>query len=137
MLYHNEYIEKSLIEMGFEDFTEIQTQAIPLMEQGKDVIGHSQTGTGKTAAFALPILNGIDYNSQKIQAMVLCPTRELAVQVKREIDKIGKYVPNLRTVSVYGGEPISKQIGFLKRKPQIIIGTPVEQLIILIVNLLD
>ncbi len=124
MLYENKHLEKSLTEMGFEEFTEIQEKSIPLIKQGIDIIGHSQTGTGKTAAFTLPILEGIDYKSDKIQAIILCPTRELVVQVKREIDKIGKYVPGLKTVSVYGGEPITKQIGFLKRKPQIIIGTP-------------
>lgn len=124
MIYENKHIEKSLTEMGFEDFTEIQSKTIPLLKEGIDVIGHSQTGTGKTAAFTLPILEGIDYKDDKIQAIILCPTRELVVQVKREIDKIGKYIPGLKTVSVYGGEPIGKQIGHLKRKPQIIIGTP-------------
>ncbi len=124
MLYHNEYINKSLQEMGFVEFTEIQSKSIPLIEQGKDVIGHSQTGTGKTASFTLPILNNIDYNSTDIQAIILCPTRELVVQVKQEVDKIGKYVKGLKAVSIFGGEPISKQIGLLKRKPQIIVGTP-------------
>lgn len=124
MLYKNERIERSLLEMGFEDFTEIQKRTIPLIEEGKDVIGHSQTGTGKTAAFTLPILNDLDFESKDIQAIVLCPTRELAVQVKSEIDKIGKYLPQLKTTSVYGGEPISKQIYQLKRKPQVIVGTP-------------
>ena len=124
MLYDNKHIEKSLNEMGFEDFTEIQKETIPLLINGSDVIGHSQTGTGKTAAFAIPILEKIDYKSDKIQAIILCPTRELVVQVKREIDKIGKYIPGLKTISVYGGEPISKQIGHLKRRPQIVVGTP-------------
>jgi ATP-dependent RNA helicase DeaD len=124
MLYENKHIEKSLNEMGFEDFTEIQKETIPLLIKGSDVIGHSQTGTGKTAAFAIPILEKIDYTSDKIQAIILCPTRELVVQVKREIDKIGKYIPGLKTISVYGGEPISKQIGHLKRRPQIVVGTP-------------
>lgn len=124
MLYDNKEIEKSLIEMGFKDFTEIQERTIPLLNTGKDVIGHSQTGTGKTAAFTLPILSNIDYTSNHIQALVLCPTRELVVQVKGEIDKIGKYVSNARTVSIYGGEPIGKQIKQLKRKPQIIVSTP-------------
>ena len=124
MLYNNEQINKALIEMGFEEFTKIQSETIPLIEEGKDVIGHSQTGTGKTAAFTLPILNNIDFESKDIQAIILCPTRELAVQVKSEIDKIGKYIPSLKTIAVYGGEPISKQIHKLKRKPQIVIGTP-------------
>jgi len=124
MLYENERIERSLIQMGFEEFTEIQKRTIPLIKEGKDVIGHSQTGTGKTAAFTLPILDDIDFNNKDVQAIVLCPTRELAVQVKSEIDKIGKYLPELKTIAVYGGEPISKQIYKLKRKPQIVIGTP-------------
>jgi len=124
MLYENKKIEKALTEMGFEEFTEIQKKTIPLLNEGKDVIGHSQTGTGKTAAFALPILEKLDYENNSVQAIILCPTRELAVQVKREIDRIGKYLHKLKTVSVYGGEPISKQISALKRKPQIIIGTP-------------
>lgn len=124
MIYHNKEIEKALTEMGFEDFTKIQAESIPLIIGGADVIGHSQTGTGKTAAFTLPILEGIDYDCNDIQAIILCPTRELAVQVKAEINRIGKYVKKLKTVSVYGGEPISKQIQLLKKKPQIIIGTP-------------
>lgn len=124
MLYKNEKINKALTEMGFEEFTKIQAESIPLIEQGKDVIGHSQTGTGKTAAFTLPILNNIDFESKDIQAIILCPTRELAVQVKTEIDKIGKYIPTLKTIAIYGGEPIQKQIQKLKRKPQIVIGTP-------------
>ncbi len=124
MKYENKEIEKALTEMGFEEFTEIQAKCIPLIKEGKDVIGHSQTGTGKTAAFTLPILEQLDFESRKIQAIVLCPTRELAVQVKREIDKIGKYIRPLKTVCVYGGEPIQRQIISLKRKPQIIIGTP-------------
>ncbi len=124
MLYHDEKINKSLTEMGFVEFTDIQKRTIPLLDEGKDVIGHSQTGTGKTAAFTLPILNALDYSDQSVQAIIICPTRELVVQVKREIDTIGKYIPSLKTVSVYGGEPIGKQIGFLKKKPQIIVGTP-------------
>ncbi len=124
MIYENKQIEKSLTEMGFEEFTEIQTQTIPLINNGLDVIGHSQTGTGKTAAFALPILDHLDFEDPSVQALILCPTRELAVQVQREIDKIGKYIKKLRTVSIYGGEAISKQIAVLKRKPQIVIATP-------------
>jgi ATP-dependent RNA helicase DeaD len=124
MLYKNAQIEKSLIEMGFVEFTEIQSKCMPLIEEGKDIIGHSQTGTGKTAAFTLPLLDKLDYSIDDIQAIILCPTRELVVQVKREIDTIGKYIPQLKTIAVYGGEPISKQIYALKRKPQIVVGTP-------------
>jgi len=122
--YKNKKIEQSLIEMGFEEFTEIQSLSIPLIEAGIDIIGHSQTGTGKTAAFTLPLLERIDFDNPNIQAIIICPTRELAVQVKGEIDHIGKYLPDLKTVAIYGGENIGKQIHSLKFKPQIVVGTP-------------
>jgi ATP-dependent RNA helicase DeaD len=124
MLYNNKQINQALTEMGFEEFTEIQEKIIPLIQEKKDVIGHSQTGTGKTAAFAIPMLERIDVNDEHIQAIILCPTRELAVQVKQEIDRIGRYIPKLKTIAIYGGESINKQIHSLKHKPQIVIGTP-------------
>lgn len=124
MNYKNLNIERALTEMGFESFTEIQSKTIPLIESGLDVIGHSQTGTGKTAAFGIPLLDRIDESISTIQAVVICPTRELAVQVKTEIDTMGKYIPYLKTISIYGGEPIQYQIRELKKNPQIIIGTP-------------
>ena len=118
MIYENKKIEKALIEMGFEEFTEIQSKTIPMIKSGQDVIGHSQTGTGKTAAVALPILETIDFDSPLVQALILCPTRELAVQVTREIAKIGMYIPKLKTTTVFGGQTISKQIKQLKNKPK-------------------
>ncbi|PAT02252.1 hypothetical protein CI105_02605 [Candidatus Izimaplasma bacterium ZiA1] len=124
MLHENNEINQALLEMGFESFTEIQEKTMPVIRKGIDVIGHSQTGTGKTAAFALPILESVDVNNESIQAVILCPTRELAVQVKDEIKRMAKYVKGLKVVAVYGGEPISKQIQQLKKKPQIIVGTP-------------
>ncbi|MGE4572411.1 MAG: DEAD/DEAH box helicase [Candidatus Izemoplasmatales bacterium] len=124
MNYKNKLIEQALTQMGFEEFTEIQAKAMPLIEEGKDIIGHSQTGTGKTAAFALPLLDRIDYENQNIQSIIICPTRELAVQVKSEIDSMGQYLPKLKTVAIYGGEAITIQIKSLKYKPQVIIGTP-------------
>lgn len=124
MLLSNEKINKALEEMGFEEYTTIQKEVIPLISEGRDVIGHSQTGTGKTAAFAIPMLEKIDVYNESIQAIILCPTRELAVQVKGEIDRIGKYIPKLRTIAIFGGESINKQIHSLKHKPQIVIGTP-------------
>ncbi|MDA3931727.1 MAG: DEAD/DEAH box helicase [Tenericutes bacterium] len=124
MNYKNELIEHALTDMGFDEFTEIQAKAIPLIESGLDIIGHSQTGTGKTAAFGLPLLERLDYENKNIQSIIICPTRELAVQVKSEIDLMGQYLPKLKTVAIYGGEPITTQIRSLKYKPQVIIGTP-------------
>lgn len=124
MLHQNKNINRAIEEMGFTEFTEIQSKVIPMIAKGQDVIGHSQTGTGKTAAFAIPMLDQIDVNSTNIQAIIICPTRELAVQVKSEIDKIGKYIPKLKTIAIYGGESINKQIYALKHKPQIVVGTP-------------
>lgn len=124
MNYKNKQIEKALTDMGFEEFTEIQAKAIPMIESGKDMIGHSQTGTGKTAAFGLPLLDRIDYDNQNIQSIIICPTRELAVQVKSEIDLMGQYLPRLKTLAIYGGEAIHIQMKGLKYRPQVIIGTP-------------
>ena len=117
-------IQKAITEMGFVDLTDIQKQTIPLLLQGKDVIGNSHTGTGKTAAFGIPILEMIDFDEPNVQALIITPTRELAVQIKREISKISKYIENCKIVDVYGGEIITRQISALKRKPQIVVGTP-------------
>jgi len=117
-------IYKALRDMNFEQLTDIQELAIPILLEGKDLIGQSQTGTGKTAAFAIPLLEKVDPVIKSPQAIILCPTRELAVQVANEFNKIGKYMRNIKTVAVYGGEPIYRQITQLKRGAQIIIGTP-------------
>ncbi|PKM53648.1 MAG: ATP-dependent RNA helicase, partial [Firmicutes bacterium HGW-Firmicutes-3] len=117
-------IYKALKDMNFEQLTDIQELAIPILLEGKDLIGQSQTGTGKTAAFAIPLLEKVDPVVKSPQAIILCPTRELAVQVANEFNKIGKYMRNVKTVAVYGGEPIYRQITQLKRGAQIIIGTP-------------
>ena len=117
-------IEQAIQEMGFVDFTEIQKMTIPLLLEGRDVIGHSHTGTGKTAAFGIPILESINFDSDQIQALIICPTRELAVQIKDEMGRMAKYIANCRMVAVFGGDPIINQIKDLKKKPQIVIGTP-------------
>ncbi|MCT4541913.1 MAG: DEAD/DEAH box helicase [Vallitalea sp.] len=114
---------KAVSDMGFEEATEIQEKAIPLILTGQDMIGQSQTGTGKTAAFAIPILEKVNVDIKKPQVLVLCPTRELAVQVCNEFKKLTKYM-NIKSFPVYGGEPIYKQISVLKKGVQIIIGTP-------------
>lgn len=119
-----EEIKKAIGEMGYTELTSIQKQTIPLVMKGHDVIGQSQTGTGKTAAFAVPILNKVDPDLKKPQVLILCPTRELSVQVANEFKKIGKYLHGVKSVPIYGGEPINRQIMALKMGTQIIIGTP-------------
>ena len=117
-------IQMALEQLGFEEATIIQELAIPIATEGKDLIGQSQTGTGKTFAFGIPILENIlQNNNHQIQALVICPTRELAVQVSNEFDKLTAFT-KIRNIAVYGGEYIDKQIKGLKKKVQIVIGTP-------------
>ncbi len=117
-------IEQAIQEMGFTELTDIQKQTIPLLMGGQDVIGHSHTGTGKTAAFAIPILEHIDSQNDLIQSIVIAPTRELAVQITDEFKRIAKYMTNIKIVTVFGGDPITRQIRLLKERPQIVVGTP-------------
>ncbi len=124
----SEPIQMALDEMGFKHPSPIQAQAIPVLMKGKDLIGQAQTGTGKTAAFAIPILEQVEATKREqintIQALVLCPTRELCLQLAGEFRKLGQFMPDVAVVSVYGGKPIDRQIKMLKKKPQIVIGTP-------------
>jgi len=118
-------ILKAIGELGYENPTEIQKQTIPfILSDTRDLIALAQTGTGKTAAFSLPILDTIDEDSRKIQLLVLCPTRELCLQIAKDIKTYSKYMPNIKSVAVYGGSSIVDQIKSLREKPQIIIGTP-------------
>ncbi|WP_332029620.1 DEAD/DEAH box helicase, partial [Kaistella sp.] len=118
-------ILKAIGEMGFESPTEIQKQTIPFISTDiRDMIALAQTGTGKTAAFSLPILDMIDEGSRKIQFLVLCPTRELCLQITKDIKNYSKYMPSVKTTAVYGGSSIMDQIRSLREKPQIIVGTP-------------
>lgn len=118
-------ILKAVGELGYESPTEIQKQTIPfILSDIRDLIALAQTGTGKTAAFSLPILDMIDDTSRKIQFLVLCPTRELCLQITRDIKNYSKYMQNIKTTAVYGGSSIMDQIRSLKDKPQIIVGTP-------------
>ena len=117
-------IVRAVKEMGFKQFSPIQEQSIPEILKGKDVIGQAQTGTGKTAAFGIPLLQMIDLEVKGTQALVLCPTRELAMQAAEEIRKFAKYMSGIRVLAVYGGQEIYKQIKALKGNVQIIVGTP-------------
>ena len=116
-------IVAALTDMGFEEPSPIQSQAIPLALEGQDVIGQAQTGTGKTAAFGIPIIQGLSERGKQVEALIMSPTRELAVQVAEEISNIGK-TKHVRVLPVYGGQPIERQIKSLKRGVQIVIGTP-------------
>lgn len=117
---------KALSDMNFVNPSAIQKEAIPQVLAGNDIIAKAPTGSGKTAAFAIPIIEKLDLNPENklIQALVLCPTRELAIQVHREFEKLTKYFENVSVVSVYGGQNIEKQLSALKKEPQIIVATP-------------
>ncbi|MDN7246550.1 DEAD/DEAH box helicase [Planococcus shenhongbingii] len=114
---------KSVKRMGFEEATPIQEGTIRLGMEGKDIIGQAQTGTGKTTAFGIPLIEKIDTKDGNVQGLVIAPTRELAIQVSEELYRLGQD-KNVRILSVYGGQEISRQIRALKNRPQIIVGTP-------------
>ncbi len=122
--YLSKEIRRSIKEMGFREATEIQEKCIPLILEGRDVTGQAHTGTGKTAAFGIPILELLDPDNKNIQAMIICPTRELADQVAGELKKIARYIPGMKVTSIYGGVSIESQISDLKKGTQIIAGTP-------------
>jgi ATP-dependent RNA helicase DeaD len=115
---------RAVEDLGFEEMTPIQARAIPLILEGKDIIGQAQTGTGKTLAFGLPILQSIHPKIKKMQAIILCPTRELAIQVAEELKSALKYKRDVVILAVYGGQPIDRQIRILKTGAHIVIGTP-------------
>lgn len=117
-------ILRAVEDMGYEEATSIQTKSIPIIISGRDMIGHSQTGTGKTAAFGIPALERINAEDKALQALVLCPTRELAIQASGEIRKFAKYKHGIKALPIYGGQPIDRQIKALKQGVQIVVGTP-------------
>ncbi len=117
-------ILRAVTAMGFEEMSPIQARAIPVALSGRDLVGQAQTGTGKTAAFAIPVLEKINPKLKKPQALIICPTRELAIQVADEVRKLAKYLSSIKVLPIYGGQEISKQIRSLKSGVQVIIGTP-------------
>lgn len=119
----NSAIISALDNMNITEPTPIQKESIPLLLAGNDVIGQAQTGTGKTFAYAIPLLESLDYSSKNVQALVMCPTRELSLQVSKEIEKLSENL-NVRIATIYGGASYEKQFKELKAKPQIVIGTP-------------
>ena len=121
----NNRLMKSIKELGFKKPTPIQSKVIPhLLGSTQDLIATAQTGTGKTAAFGLPLLQLTDTNNDSIQTLILCPTRELCLQIGKDLSTYSKYLKNINTLPVYGGAKIDKQIRSLKKRPQIIVGTP-------------
>ncbi len=116
-------IRRAIDDMGFAEMTPIQEMAIPALLAGEDIIGQAQTGTGKTAAFGIPLIQRIDPENRNLQAVVLCPTRELAMQAAEELRKLAKYMHSIKVLPVYGGQDIGRQISGL-RGVQIIVGTP-------------
>lgn len=115
---------RAVQEIGFEEMTPIQAEAIPLIIEGKDIIGQAQTGTGKTLAFGLPLLDALHARVRKLQVIVLCPTRELAIQVAEELKRVLTYKKGIYVVPIYGGQPIDRQIRSLNAGAHVVIGTP-------------
>ena len=111
-------------DMGYEEATPIQAESIPHILEGQDILGQAQTGTGKTCAFGIPIIERVDLEDEHIQYLVLSPTRELAIQIADALHELTKYKEGIRVLCVYGGQPIDRQILALKKRPQIIVGTP-------------
>ena len=117
-------ILRAVQEMGFQEPSTVQARTIPLMMSGADINAIAPTGTGKTCAFGIPMLEYVQLKDSRIQEVVLAPTRELAVQIGEELTRLAKFIPGVRIAVIYGGQSISKQINALKRKPQIVIATP-------------
>lgn len=117
-------IQRAVADMGFEEATPIQTESIPHILEGRDMLGQAQTGTGKTCAFGIPVIEKVDRDDNHVQYLILAPTRELAIQIADEMHEVAKYKEGIRILAVYGGQPIDRQILALKKRPQIIVGTP-------------
>jgi len=120
----SEPLIRVLDEIGYETPTPIQSQAIPLLMNGRDILGHAPTGTGKTAAFALPLLSGINVQNKNIQVLTLTPTRELAIQVAEAFQHYASHIKGFHVLPVYGGQEYGGQIRQLKRGVQVVVGTP-------------
>ena len=117
-------MQKAIAAMGFRELTEVQRKTIPVMRSGCDLVVKAPTGTGKTFAFGIPIIEQIDRDQPELQALILAPTRELADQINTELCRLTAYTSGIRTAVLYGGQPINTQITLLKKRPQIVVATP-------------
>ena len=115
---------KAVAKMGFEQASPIQAEAIPILMAGRDIVGQSQTGSGKTAAFGIPAVEKADPNKREVQVLVLCPTRELAIQISEEIHKLAMFKRGINVLPIYGGQSYERQFFGLKQGAHIVIGTP-------------
>ncbi len=115
---------RAIEEMGFTSMTEIQEKAIPIMMEGREIIAKAPTGTGKTCAFGIPIVEKVNAASRDLQALILCPTRELCTQICDDLRQLAQFKEGMQIVSIYGGQPMGKQLAALKRSPQVVVATP-------------
>ncbi len=115
---------KAVAKMGFSEMTPVQAQTLPLMMEGRDVIAIAPTGTGKTCAFGIPMLEYVNLKDRRVQELVLAPTRELSLQIAEELRALARYIEGVRIAVIYGGQPIAKQLSQLKQNPQIVVATP-------------
>src|SRR6188768_2881149 len=120
----SEPLRRALEEVGYAEMTPVQSLSLPLILAGRDVIAQARTGSGKTAAFALGILSALDASAVKLQALVLCPTRELADQVSGEIRRLARFTPNVKVLTLCGGVPLRPHLASLAHEPHIVVGTP-------------
>lgn len=115
---------RGLKEVGYAEMTPIQASSLPLILAGRDIVAQARTGSGKTAAFALGLLRALDPASVRLQGLVLCPTRELADQVSREIRRLARFIPNIKVLTLCGGVPLRPHLASLAHEPHLVVGTP-------------
>ena len=115
---------KAIEKMGFTEPSTVQAKTIPLMMSGVDIMAIAPTGTGKTCAFGIPMLEYVNLKDKRVQELVLAPTRELSLQITDELRALARYIPGVRIACLYGGQPITKQLSQLKQCPQIVVATP-------------
>src|SRR4051812_6681204 len=119
-----EPLQKALTEIGYAEMTPVQAASLPAILAGRDVIAQAKTGSGKTAAFALGLLSALDAGAIRLQALVLCPTRELADQVSGEIRRLARFIPNVKVLTLCGGVPLRPHLASLAHEPHVVVGTP-------------